>query len=66
MKKRDVKIGATYTAKVRGFVVPVRIESESSFGGWIGTNVRTLREVHIKSAARLRREVRPDTTRKED
>ena len=63
MKKSEVKIGKTYTAKVSGFVVPVRIESESPHGGWLGRNILTKREVRIRSAARLRREIDPTITK---
>src|SRR5260370_29908690 len=55
MKKRDVKIGETYLAKVSGKLVPVRITSESPYGGWNAVNTTTGREVRIRSAARLRR-----------
>ena len=63
MKKCDVQIGKTYTAKVSGFVVPVRITSESPHGGWVGMNILTRREVRIKTAARLRREIDPHITK---
>ena len=63
MKKSEVTIGKTYTAKVSGFVVPVRIESESPHGGWVGTNILTHREVRIKTGARLRREIDPHITK---
>jgi hypothetical protein len=55
MKKRDIKIGETYLAKVSGKLVPVRITSESPHGGWNAVNTTTGREVRIRSAARLRR-----------
>jgi len=54
MKKKDVVIGETYVVKVSGKLVPVRIERESPFGGWVGWNRLTRREVRIKTAARLR------------
>lgn len=61
MKKNEVRIGATHMAKVSGEVVPVTILEEKWKGerhaGWVGTNARTGRPVHIKSATRLRREV---------
>lgn len=57
MRKADVKIGATYMAKVSGRVVPVRINEESRYGGWVATNLATQHAVRIKTAARLRREV---------
>ena len=66
MKKSQIKIGGTYTAKVSGFVVPVRILSESPHGGWVGMNILTKREVRIRTAARLRREIDPAAKPRED
>ena len=54
MKKAYVKIGSVYGAKVSGKVVPVRIDAESTHGGWTGTNQATGKQVRIKSAQRLR------------
>ena len=59
MKKHEITIGGVYTAKVSGRVVPVRITRESPYGGWDGVNTQTQRAVRIRSAARLRRAVRP-------
>jgi hypothetical protein len=36
----------------------VRLDSESQYGGWIGTNLKTGKQVRIKSAQRLRAEVK--------
>jgi len=58
MKKDQVQIGGTYVAKVSGQLARVRIDAESRFGGWDATNVSTRRKVRIKSAQRLRAEVR--------
>jgi len=66
VKKSEVQIGKTYTAKVSGFVVPVRIVSESPHGGWVGINILTHREVRIRTAARLRREIDPTATPRKD
>jgi hypothetical protein len=55
MKKQDVQIGSTYIVKVSGTLAKVRINGESPYGGWRGTNLATGREVRIRSAARLRR-----------
>ena len=55
MKKKDVKIGETYVAKVSGILAPVKILGENRYGGWDGMNVRTGRPIRIKSAQRLRR-----------
>ena len=55
MRKRDVELGGLYLAKVSNRLVPVRVKSESRFGGWDAVNQKTGRDVRIKSAQRLRR-----------
>lgn len=57
MKKADVVIGQTYTAKVSGSIVRVRIDSENRHGGWDATNLETSKRVRIKTAQRLRHAV---------
>lgn len=57
MLKKQVQVGGTYEAKVSGRLVVVRIDRESRFGGWEGTNLVTRKPVRVKSAARLRRAV---------
>ncbi len=57
MKKDEIKIGHTYTAKVSNRVVTVRIDSTNSHGGWNATNTATGKRIRIKSAQRLRRAV---------
>lgn len=59
MKKRDMKIGGRYAAKVSGKLAPVRITGESPYGGWGAVNETTGRAVRIRGAQRLRYEVRP-------
>ncbi len=54
MKKRDVRINGTYIVKVSNKLAKVRIIDESPYGGWIGVNQMTGREVRIKTAGRLR------------
>ncbi len=58
MKKNEVAVGSTYTAKIGTGVVPVRIVSEKWSGdkhvGWNGLNTLTNRPVRIKSPAKLR------------
>jgi hypothetical protein len=54
MKKNVVKLGSVYACKVSGSVVPVRLDRESPHGGWVGVNVKTGKEVRIKSSQRLR------------
>ncbi|MCC6910000.1 MAG: winged helix-turn-helix domain-containing protein [Phycisphaerales bacterium] len=57
MKKNEVQIGSTYTAKVSGKIAKVRIDAENRNGGWDATNLETKKKVRIKSAQRLRAEV---------
>jgi hypothetical protein len=54
MKKKDIEVGKVYCAKVSGKLAPVRIVSESAYGGWNATNITTGRSVKIKTAQRLR------------
>jgi hypothetical protein len=62
MKKAAVEVGLTYVVKVSGRLAPVKIESVSEYGGWVGRNTRTGREIRIRSAQKLRRVVTPDNT----
>jgi hypothetical protein len=57
MKKNEIEIGKVYVVKVSGNISKVRIVSESIYGGWNGRNLATGRDVRIRTAARLRREV---------
>ena len=59
MQKHDVQIGTTYIVKVSGTLAKVRITREHQRGGWYGTNLATGREIRIRTAARLRKEVPP-------
>jgi hypothetical protein len=61
MKKRDVVVGQVYAVKVSGRIQPVRVIAESPYGGWVGCNLQTGREVRIRSAARLRYTVQQTT-----
>ena len=54
MKKNEVKIGHTYTARVTDKIVDVRIDAESRHGGWDATNLATGKKIRIKSPTRLR------------
>jgi len=58
MKKNEVQIGKVYTARVTDKLVPVRIDAESRYGGWDATNLATGKKIRIKSAQRLRAEVK--------
>jgi hypothetical protein len=60
MKKNEVAIGGVYTAKVTNKLVQVRIDAESRYGGWDGTNLATGKKVRIKSPAKLRAAVGGD------
>ena len=60
MKKNEVKLGGVYTAKVTNKLVQVRIDAESRYGGWDGTNLASGKKVRIKSPARLRTAVGGD------
>lgn len=60
MRASEVEIGRTYAVRVSGDVVPVRIVREEEVNGrrrWRGINLRTQREVTIRSPQRLRHEV---------
>ena len=59
MQKHNVKIGTTYIVKVSGTLAKVRLTREHDRGGWYGTNLATGREIRIRTAARLRSEVKP-------
>jgi len=54
MRKADVEVGKVYSAKVSGNLVIVRLDRESRYGGWEGTNLYTGRRVRLKTAGRLR------------
>ena len=57
MRKQDVQIGHIYYVKVSGNVVPVTLVRECPYGGWFGRNIKTNREIRIRTAGRLRSEV---------
>ena len=59
MQKYNVKIGSTYIVKVSGTLAKVRLTREHDRGGWYGTNLATCREIRVRTAARLRLEVKP-------
>ena len=59
MQKHNIKVGSTYIVKVSGMLARVRITREHARGGWYGTNLATGREIRIRTAARLRSEVKP-------
>lgn len=57
--KSDVQIGGRYRARITDEIVTVRIDHElfgrgGQFRGWQATNEKTGRQVHIKTAAKLR------------
>jgi len=58
MKARQIRVGEVYEAKVGGYLVPVRIDSEkidirTGHTTWEGTNLVTNRKVYIRSPRRL-------------
>ncbi len=63
MRKREIQIGQAYLVKVSGAIVPVRISSEHPAGGWVGQNLKTRREVRIRTAGRLRAPLAPKEAR---
>lgn len=64
--KDEVRVGGVYAVKVSGVLAPVRITGESPYGGWVGVNTRTGREVRIKSARRLRTMIDAEVARKSE
>ncbi len=58
MKKNEIEVGGTYSAKVSDKLTKVKIESTNVLGGWDATNLATGKKVRIKSAQRLRRAVK--------
>ena len=54
MRRRDVVLGQVYAVKVSGRIQPVRLVSESPYGGWVGKNEATGRDIRIRTAAKLR------------
>ena len=54
MKENEVKIGSVYAMKVGKNTIGLRIMKQNQEGHWIGINVKTNKEVIIKSADRLR------------
>lgn len=57
MKRAEIVIGGVYIAKVSGVLTRVRLENLHPSGGWRAMNLATGREIRIRTAARLRREV---------
>lgn len=53
MKAKDIIVGQTYLAKVSGRRAHVHIEAVSPYGGWLGRNFETGRQVRIRSPRRL-------------
>ena len=53
--KSEVVIGERYVARLGQFFAVVLINSVGHRSGWNATNLVTGREVHIKSAQKLRR-----------
>jgi hypothetical protein len=64
MRRRELKVGHIYGAKVRRRLVPVRllygVEKYGKPTRWVVENLETGREMAIKSASRFRCEMAPD------
>lgn len=55
MLKKDVHLGGYYVVKWHdGRPTVVCLQSESRYGGYNAVNIKTTRDVRIKSAAKLR------------
>ena len=57
MKKSEITLGAFYQAKISGRLTVIQLDYESEYGGWYGTNLATSKQVRIRSAAKLRKQV---------
>jgi hypothetical protein len=55
MLKNQIELGSEYVVRLHGNFTVVRIFSVNQYGGWNALNLKTNREVRIKSAAKLRR-----------
>ncbi|MDO8301925.1 MAG: winged helix-turn-helix domain-containing protein [Sedimentisphaerales bacterium] len=53
MKKAEIKINSIYAMKVGKNTIGVRIMRQDQNGHWVGVNVKTNKEIIIKSADRL-------------
>lgn len=66
MKRAEIIVGRFYRAKVAGKLTTVRIDRDlgvdrwnpNGHRGWAATNVTTNREIRIRTAARLRLEIK--------
>ena len=54
MKKDEIEVGATYSARVGGRTADVRIDSVNARGGWNATGVDSGKPVRIKDARQIR------------
>ena len=55
--KADVVVGETYRIRHTSGFTDIKITHVCQYGGWYATNLKTGREIRIKSAAKLRRVV---------
>jgi len=58
MRKREVKVGEVYLAKLDGKLVPVRVEHAGIWGGWEVRNLETDSLLWILHGSRLRAAVK--------
>lgn len=59
MKKAEVSVGKCYMMLVSGSLQTVELTRANPHGGYDGVNLATRRDIRIKSAAKLRWEVKP-------
>lgn len=57
MRSKDIQLGKVYAVKVSGSIAPVRLTGENRYGGYDGRNLKTNREIRIRTAVRLRYEM---------
>lgn len=59
IRKKDVEIGGYYAIKHTSSprLIVIRIDGESLYGGWNATNLKTGRQIRIKSNTKLRYKV---------
>jgi len=59
IKKKDVKINGYYAIKHTSSprLIVIKIEGECVYGGWYALNLKTKRQIRIKSNTKLRYEV---------
>ncbi|OHB60908.1 MAG: hypothetical protein A2Y12_10205 [Planctomycetes bacterium GWF2_42_9] len=54
MKNEEIQISKIYAIKIGKNIIGVRIMSQSADGSWVGSNIKTNKQMIIKSADRFR------------